>query len=94
MAAAHVNRVAVVCCDRSGLERGQEWNEASCAIDQDGWVVATAENGVVLADLNLERSRNKQVTDLVDAFGDRRPELYGVVTEAKAAIEAGEFVAN
>jgi 5-aminopentanamidase len=87
MAAAHTNHAAVVCCDRSGLERGQEWNEASCAINQDGWVVATADaHGIVTADLDLSLSRNKRVTALVDAFGDRRPELYGIVTEPKADI--------
>jgi predicted amidohydrolase len=81
MASAYSNHVAIACCDRAGLERGQEWNEASCIIDDRGWIVATAnEAAVVNADLDLSRSRDKAIGNLVDVFGDRRPELYSVIT--------------
>ena len=47
-------------CDRVGVERGQDWNGASCIIDEHGWVVATADAaGVVTADLDLSRSHDK-----------------------------------
>jgi 5-aminopentanamidase len=81
MAAAYSNHVAIACCDRAGLERGQEWNEASCIIDEHGWVVATPDDaGVVTADLDLTLSHDKSMGSLVDVFGDRRPELYGAIT--------------
>ena len=87
MAAAHVNHVALVCCDRSGPERGQKWNQGTCVIDQQGWILAaTADrNGTAVADLDVSVSRDKSTADTEygDAFGDRRPELYGAVTDPK-----------
>ncbi|WP_426516005.1 nitrilase-related carbon-nitrogen hydrolase [Diaminobutyricibacter sp. McL0618] len=87
MATAYSNHVAIACCDRAGRERGQDWNEASCVIDQRGWVVATAdESGVATADLDLNLSHDKSMGDLVDVFGDRRPELYEALTHATPLI--------
>jgi predicted amidohydrolase len=84
MASAYINHVAIACCDRAGLERGQEWNEASCIVDEQGWVLAMAdESGIVTADLDLARSHDKSMGPFVDVFGDRRPELYGAVTSEK-----------
>lgn len=81
MAAANTNNVAIACCDRSGLERGQEWNEMATIINEKGWIVATAdEHGVTTADLDLRLARDKTLTQLCDAFGDRRPELYGSIS--------------
>jgi predicted amidohydrolase len=81
MASAYSNHVAIACCDRAGIERGQEWNEASCIVDERGWVIATTdEAGIVTADLDLGRSHDKTMGELVDVFGDRRPELYGALT--------------
>ncbi|MEA2254191.1 MAG: hypothetical protein QOG35_236 [Solirubrobacteraceae bacterium] len=80
MAAARVNRVFVACCDRTGTERGQEWNAATTIVDASGWVVATAdERGTATADVDLARARDKTLTEHSDALGDRRPELYGAV---------------
>ncbi|NIZ92143.1 nitrilase-related carbon-nitrogen hydrolase [Kineococcus rubinsiae] len=82
MGTARLNRVAIACCDRSGVERGQEWTEGTAIVDADGWVVAAAGPGEAsaAADLDLTRSRDKSYTSLADAFADRRPELYaGVV---------------
>jgi predicted amidohydrolase len=84
MASAYSNHVAIACCDRAGVERGQEWNEASCIVDDHGWVIATPDAaGFVTADLDLARSHDKTLGTLVDVFGDRRPELYGAVTSPK-----------
>lgn len=86
MAAAYSNHVAIACCDRAGTERGQDWNEASCIIDAHGWVVAHADaSGVVTAELDLALSSDKTMSELVDVFGDRRPELYGALTAPKVA---------
>ncbi len=85
MAAAYSNHVAIAACDRVGIERGQDWNGASCIIDESGWVVATADDrGVVAADLDFSRSHDKRLSELVDLFGDRRPDLYGAVTALKS----------
>ena len=85
MASAYSNHVAIACCDRAGIERGQAWDEASCIIDSHGWVVATADAaGIVTADLDLSLSHDKSMSAMVDVFGDRRPELYGAITAPKA----------
>jgi hypothetical protein len=39
----------------------------------------TAEVGLIVADVDLAATRDKQLTDLAHAFGDRRPEMYGSV---------------
>jgi predicted amidohydrolase len=83
MAAARLNRMFVACCDRTGLERGQEWTAGTTIIDHEGWVIATRPDaGSVLADVDLTDAREKRLSDLADVFGDRRPELYGPLTDA------------
>jgi 5-aminopentanamidase len=85
MASAYSNHVAIACCDRAGVERGQAWDEASCIIDSHGWVVATADaRGIVSADLDLGLSHDKSMSAMVDVFGDRRPDLYGAITAPKS----------
>jgi predicted amidohydrolase len=78
-ATAVVNRVFVVQADRSGRERGIEFEEASVIADPDGRILAGPERGVALlvADLELERARSKAIGPRNDVFADRRPELYG-----------------
>ncbi|WP_308467305.1 nitrilase-related carbon-nitrogen hydrolase [Rathayibacter soli] len=86
MATAYSNHVAIACCDRAGSERGQDWNEASCIIDSHGWVIATTDaSGTAVAELDLALSRDKTMSDLVDVFDDRRPELYGALTASTPA---------
>ncbi len=77
MAAARTNRMFIACCDRSGTERGQRWTQGTAIIDCDGWVIARADAGAAVADVELSRAREKRLTALADALGDRRPELYG-----------------
>jgi 5-aminopentanamidase len=85
MAAAYSNHVGIACCDRAGTERGQDWNEASCIIDEHGWVIANVDaSGIASADLDLSLSHDKTMSALVDVFGDRRPELYGALTAPKS----------
>ncbi len=77
-AAARTNRMFIACCDRSGTERGQEWTAGTSVIDASGWVLARADgHGTALADVDLAEARTKALTELADALGDRRPELYG-----------------
>jgi predicted amidohydrolase len=80
MAAARVNRMAVACADRLGVERGQKWTGGTTIIGADGWVAAESRGpGLVVADVDLEFALDKRLTEHADAFGDRRPEHYGAV---------------
>jgi predicted amidohydrolase len=81
MAAARVNRMAVACADRMGTERGLEWTGGATIVGVDGWVAAeTREPGLLVADLDLAPALDKRLTERADAFGDRRPELYGALS--------------
>lgn len=82
-ATARINRMAIACADRAGIERGQAWTAGTTIVDADGWVVAESrEPGPVFADVDLARGLDKSHTALADAFADRRPELYGAVTRS------------
>jgi len=77
MSTARVNHVAVACCDRSGEERGQRWTQASTIVAADGWI-ASQSNGQTLisAELDLEASQTKSISQRNDLFADRRTDLY------------------
>lgn len=76
MAAAYTNNVGIICCDRSGTERGQSWDQGSCIINEQGRIIAaTSEtSGTAVAELDLGLARRRR-----HLFDDRRPELYGEV---------------
>jgi predicted amidohydrolase len=78
MSTARTNKVAVACCDRAGVERGQPWTEGSAIIDPDGWVVASVGpgTGIAVADVDLTATHDKTLTEHVDLFADRRVDLY------------------
>lgn len=77
MATAQVNRVFIACCDRAGVERGQEWTEGTAIIDRSGWVLAAADDqGTAIADLDFSQARDKSVSPHNDVLADRRPDLY------------------
>ena len=78
MSTARTNKVAIACCDRAGVERGQQWTEGSAIIDPEGWVVASAGPGTAMAvaDVDLAATHDKTLTELVDLFADRRVDLY------------------
>lgn len=78
MSTARINRVTVAVCDRSGVERGQSWAQATAIIGADGWVIAETgpATGAAVADVDLGRNRDKALTEHVDLFGDRRTDLY------------------
>jgi predicted amidohydrolase len=91
-AAARVNRMAIVCADRSGTERGVDWDEGSSIISADGWVVAEVGPGVGIAyaDIDAAASRSKSFTPRADAFNDRRPDLYAAAL-ARPVSHPGPF---
>jgi 5-aminopentanamidase len=78
MSTARTNKVAIACCDRAGVERGQQWTEGTAIIDPDGWVVASAGPGTAMAvaDVDLAATHDKTLTERVDLFADRRVDLY------------------
>jgi len=77
MAAARVNRLPIACCDRSGTERGQRWNQASIIVGPDGWPLATAgQSGPAIAQLDMAAGRDKALSPRNHALTDRRPDLY------------------
>jgi predicted amidohydrolase len=82
MATAHLSHVFVAACDRCGPERGVEWTGGSVVCDEWGWLLAGPVEGygrgLLLADCDLDRSRDKAWNERNDVFGDRRPKLYGL----------------
>jgi 5-aminopentanamidase len=80
MATAHLNHVFVAVCDRCGPERGVDWVGGSVVCDEWGWVLAGPPDdfgpGLVLADCDLARARDKAWNERNDVFGDRRPDVY------------------
>jgi len=80
MVAASTNRIAVAVCDRCGPERGVEWVSGSAIVARDGWLLAgppeRSEPVLLVADVDLARSRDKAIGPRNDVFGDRRPALY------------------
>jgi predicted amidohydrolase len=78
MSTARTNKIAIACCDRTGVERGQQWTEGTAIIDPDGWVAAAAGPGTALAvaDIDLALTHNKMLTEHVDLLADRRVDLY------------------
>ncbi|HZN79265.1 MAG TPA: nitrilase-related carbon-nitrogen hydrolase [Mycobacterium sp.] len=78
MSTARTNKVAIACCDRAGVERGQQWTEGTAIIDPDGWVVAASGPGIAMAvaDIDLAATHDKTLTEHVHLFDDRRVDLY------------------
>jgi predicted amidohydrolase len=84
--AAHVNRVFVALCDRTGHERGVDWVGATAIIDTDGRILTKRMNGegIVFAEVDPALARDKRVGERNDVLADRRPELYGTLARSLA----------
>ncbi|CAN5391567.1 nitrilase family protein [soil metagenome] len=79
LAGAGTNRMSIAVCDRTGVERGQDWVGGSVITDADGYPMAMAEYGTagrITADVDLEQSRIKQFNENNDVHRDRRTDLY------------------
>lgn len=89
MATAHLNHVFFAMCDRCGTERGVEWVGGSVICDEWGWVLAGPPAGfgpgLVLADCDFDRARDKRWNERNDVLADRRPELYRLEERSPAA---------
>lgn len=75
MGSARASRLPTVVADRAGSERGVVWTAGTAVIDGDGWIAATPDGGIALADLEV-RPGDKRLGDRNDLFGDRRVDLY------------------
>ena len=85
---AAVNRMFIAACDRTGTERGVDWVGGSAIVDADGWPLAEATGAAgpvtITADCELASALDKATGPRNDVFADRRPGLYGRVTEERA----------
>ncbi len=92
-ATASVDRVFVAVCDRVGAERGTEWVGGSAIVGPDGFLLAVAsfdtsgaEGGeqILLAECDLAEARRKGTSTRNGVVADRRPDLYGAITQPVA----------
>lgn len=87
------NRVNYIAVNRVGVERGAKFIGQSKIADVAGNTRAEAgitEEEIIYADVYPESARNKRIIFTPGEFethtiGDRRPELYGLLTEPTAA---------
>jgi predicted amidohydrolase len=85
------NGIFIVAADHVGEERGGRYLGRSLIVGPDGEVVAEAspdDEEMLMADLDLARSDRKRRTFIpgeyeLDILADRRPELYGPVTDPR-----------
>ena len=81
MANAHANGVAIVCANRIGTERGQEFIGQSLIVGSDGWPLAGPASGneeeILTARINLRATRRaRQLTAFNHVLRDRRSDVY------------------
>jgi predicted amidohydrolase len=76
MAAARASRVAIVCCDRAGSERGNIWTGGTSVIGYDGWSTGTTDvTGRLDTTITIPSERTR-IGPHNDVLSDRRPALY------------------
>lgn len=75
MAAARSSRVAIVCCDRAGTERGNAWTQGTSAIGGDGWLTGKRNVDRVDATITIAPERTR-IGPRNDSINDRRPAIY------------------
>jgi predicted amidohydrolase len=80
IATAYLNKVFVAVCDRCGVERGLEFQGGSMIAGPDGALLASPTAGrgagMLVAECDLARARDKRTGQVNDAFADRRPGSY------------------
>ena len=85
------NKVNMVTSDRVGTERGFTFAGLSNVVDVTGEVLSIAspdKEEIVYGEVSLEAARQKHRVFIpgeweIDNIGDRRPEIYGVITQKK-----------
>jgi predicted amidohydrolase len=87
------NHIYYAAVNRVGQERGFRFIGQSRIIDPDGELLAEAageDEQIIVAEIDPQRARHKRVVKVpgeyeVDRIADRRPEMYGPLTQARAA---------
>jgi len=88
-ARAWENRIFVVAANRVGVERGRPFIGRSQIVAPSGEVLIEAsgtDEVILYADLDLDQARQKRIVNEpgaweLDITGDRRPELYSILTQ-------------
>jgi predicted amidohydrolase len=91
------NHIFSVAVNRVGEERGFRFIGRSRIVDVSGKTLAQASvdrEEVIVAEIEPEKARNKRIVRVpgkheIHRFNDRRPELYGEITEKRAKETAG-----
>jgi predicted amidohydrolase len=89
------NRVHVVSANRVGRERGVSFGGLSKIVGASGEILSLASpdrEEIIYGEVSLESARQKHLTVIlgeyeVDYIADRRPELYGVITQTTQDVE-------
>jgi 5-aminopentanamidase len=81
---AIVNGVYVAQCDRAGHERGVDSVGSTTIVDPHGRILTqrVSGEGVVSAEVDPARARDKRLGERNDALADRRPELYAALADS------------
>ncbi len=86
---AYLNRAFVAVCDRSGTERGLEFEGGSVIAAPDGTLLAGPVDGrgvqTLHAECDLAQARDKRTGAHNDAFADRRAEHYASALASPSA---------
>ena len=81
---AYTNHYYIACADRIGQEGQSVYRGGSLIVDPSGAVIAGPASAnceeVLIASVEPARARDKRLGAESDLFGDRRPELYGLLT--------------
>jgi predicted amidohydrolase len=78
---AMVNRVFMVLCNRTGLERGVGFYGQSMIVAPGGKILTKADprnESVKIVTIDPRKARDKRITPRNDLFKDRRPEIYSL----------------
>jgi 5-aminopentanamidase len=79
------NQVYVAYCNRAGVENGMRFLGGSCLAGVDGRALAAAGSGDALLVSEISEPLRASLAGVYPYPGDRRPELYGLVTASQPA---------
>ena len=90
-AEACMNRVFIAVADRCRVERGVSWVGGSVIAAPSGYPLAgpllADQPAVLTASCDLAAAADKRITEHNDLLADRRPGLYGAVTDEQPAAQ-------
>jgi 5-aminopentanamidase len=79
------NQVFVAYCNRAGVENGMPFLGQSCIAGPDGHHLATVRNGEAVLFADIEPALRSASEQVYPYRTDRRPELYGLVSQHRGA---------